>query len=300
MPQVFATDTDAIGAVPDHVTATVRVFVKYENADTIMVKRVIVSSGKEEPFRQMNPWVGDFAAGVRDYECPIGTEVLYRAYAYDAQGDLIPGVLESAPIVLDKDNSTGSGCWLRPITRPGIGIQVDISSWKSYQSAGRAQTFDILNQRERVAVTMARDLFTSTLQIYTYTLPEEQRINSILSTGEPLVLLKPPEYGSQSRTYMVGFRVADTRVSTWAGEAVREWSIEVEEIGYPTGTATPTVFNKWEDVTAWQEDWAWVGNDKDIWVALPETYPLDPVGAGKALGSRSRAANLPPVVRWGF
>ncbi len=108
-----------------------------------------------------------------------------------------------------------------------------------------------------------------------------------------MCLLKPAEFGSQTRTYMVGFRVADTRVSTFAAEEVREWAIEVEEIAYPTGTATPTVFNKWDDVEAWSEDWVWVGDDKEIWVALPETYPLEPV----QIKPKSK---IPAVVSWGF
>jgi hypothetical protein len=288
----FATDTDAIAAIPDPVTATVRVFMKYEDAAEVLVKRVV--GGVEEPFRQMNPWVGDFAGGVRDYECPLDTEVLYRAYAYDAAGDLIDGVLESEPITLDSYTLGGSGCWLRPIGRPGLGLQIDISSWQSYQSTGRAQTFDVLNQRERVAVTMARDLYKSTLQVYTYTLKEEARMDNILGTGEPLVLLHPYGYGSQTRTYMVGFRVADTRVSTFAAEQFREWSIEVEEIAYPAGTATPTVFNKWDDVEAWDEDWVAVGVEKDIWVALPETYPIEPLRGPR------KASKVPAVVAWGF
>ena len=292
----FATDTDAIAGIPDPVTATVRVFVKYEGATEILVKRVVGET--EEPFRQMNPWVGDFAGGVRDYECPLDREITYRAYAYDSNGDLIDGVLESEPFVLDSYTETdggGSGCWLRPIGRPGLGLQVDVSDWSQYQSAGRAQTFDVLNQRERVAVTMARDLYTSTLQIYTYSLKEEQRMNNILGTGEPLVFLHPESYGSQSRTYMVGFRVADTRVSTFAAEEVREWAIEVEEIAYPEGTATPTVFNKWDDVLSWDEEWTIVGDEKEIWVALPETYPIEPLSL-----RQKKSSSLPAVVSWGF
>jgi len=296
MLDLFATDTDAIAGIPDPVTATVRVFVKYEGATEILVKRVV--GEKEEPFRQMNPWVGDFAGGVRDYECPLDTEVTYRAYAYDAAGDQIEGVLESQPFVLDsytEKNGGASGCWLRPISRPGLGLQVDVSSWRQYNSAGRAQTFDVLNQRERVAVTMARDLYTSTLQVYTYSLKEEQRMNNILGTGEPLVFLHPAEYGSQTRTYMVGFRVADLRVSTFAAEEVREWAIEVEEIAYPAGTATPTVFNKWDDVLSWDEEWVLVGEEKEIWVALPETYPIEPLSL-----PQSRSSAVPAVVAWGF
>jgi hypothetical protein len=292
---VFATDTDAIAGIPDPVTATVRVFMKYEDATEVMVKRVV--GDKEEPFRQMNPWIGDFAGGVRDYECPLDIEVLYRAYAFDENGDPIDGVLESPPFVLDsytEKNGGASGCWLRPITRPGLGLQIDVSSWQRYQSTGRAQTFDVLNQRERVAVTMARDLYTSTLQIYTYSMKEESRMNNILGTGEPLVFLHPYEYGNVTRNYLVGFRVADTRVSTFAAEETREWAIEVEEIAYPSGTATPTVFNKWDDVEAWNEEWVIVGEEKEIWVALPETYPIEP------LSLPQKQSNLPAVVSWGF
>ena len=292
----FATDTDAIAGLPDPVTATVRVFVKYEGATEILVKRVVGED--EEPFRQMNPWIGDFAGGVRDYECPLDVEVRYRAYAFDDTGQPIDGVLESEPFVLDsftEHDGGASGCWLRPIGRPGLGLQIDVADWSQYNSTGRAQTFDVLNQRERVAVTMARDLYTSTLQVYTYTLKEEQRMNNILGTGEPLVFLHPQEYGSQTRTYMVGFRVADTRVSTWAGEEVREWSIEVEEIAYPEGTATPTVFNKWDDVKSWDEEWVLVGEEKEIWVALPETYPIEPL-----ILRQKASKKVPAVVAWGF
>jgi hypothetical protein len=291
---VFATDTDAIAGIPDPVTATVRVFMKYEGAAEVLVKRVV--GEKEEPFRQMNPWVGDFAGGVRDYECPLGLEVRYRAYAYDEAGQQIDGVLESEPFVLDAYTEAGhSGSWLRPISRPGLGIEIDISSWQQYQSTGRAQTFDVLNQRERVAVTMARDLYTSRLDLYTYSLKEEVRMDNILGTGEPLCLLKPPEHGAQTRTYLVGFRVADTRVSTFAAEQVREWSIEVEEIAYPEGTATPTVFNKWDDVLSWDEEWVLVGEEKEIWVALPETYPIEPLSL-----RQKPTSSLPAVVAWGF
>ena len=294
---LMVADGDALIAYPDPQTATVRVFVKYQGAAQIVVRRVV--GDVEEPFRQMNPWIGDFAGGVRDYECPLDVPVFYRAYGYDDAGQIIAGVLESSVFTLEGHTEVQgghSGCWLRPIGRPGVGMQVDVSDWRQYQSAGRAQTFDVLNQRERVAVTMARDLYTSTLRIYTYTTDEERRMNSILSTGEPLVFLHPAQYGPQTRTYLVGFRVADTRVSTFAAEQVREWSIEVEEVAYPSGTATPTVFNTWDDVKGWQQDWDVVGLEKGVWINLPEATTAPPV----SLQSAPRQYELASVVTWGY
>ena len=81
---LMVSDGDALIGTPDPQTATVRVFAKYQGAAQILVRRVV--GEVEEPFRQMNPWIGDFAGGVRDYECPLDVPVFYRAYGYDDDG----------------------------------------------------------------------------------------------------------------------------------------------------------------------------------------------------------------------
>ena len=253
----------------DASTASARIVVNIDGATYLKVTRIV--DGKSETVRVMNPWNGPAASGVRDMECPLETPVSYEVTGYDSSGFI--ATLTSGPITI----AATTGDWLRPITRPLEGMRVWVESYRQQDRAGRVATFDVLGSADRVALTSVRGLPKGTLVCVTMTDSESYRFLNLLTSGEPLVFLTPKSHGV-GRQYLVVFDASETRITDYAYEESRRWSLQVEEIGYPAGQTAQWTFQTWDDLPP--QDWNAIEATYNTWLSVPETSPATPPSPG--------------------
>ena len=254
----------------DASTASARIVVNIDGASYLKVTRIV--DGKNETVRVMNPWNGPAASGVRDMECPLETPVSYEVTGYDGS-DQVVATLTAGPITIDAT----TGDWLRPITRPLEGMRVWVESYRQQDRAGRVATFDVLGSADRVALTSVRGLPKGTLTCVTMTENESYGFLNLLTSGEPLVFLTPKSHGV-GRQYLVVFDASETRITDYALEESRRWTLQVEEIGYPAGQTAQWTFQTWDDLPPL--DWDAVEATYSTWLSVPETSPAAPPSPG--------------------
>jgi len=263
---------DVFEVTADGSTASVRIVASIATADYLMVERQV--NGKWESVRVMNPWGAASAAGVRDMECPLETDVMYRVTGYDAN-DFSVGQLTAGPVNVPAT----TGDWLRPITRPLEGMRIWVESYPSLSREARVGTFDVLGSAERVALTAVRGLPKGQLTLVTMTDTERVAMLQLLASGEPLVFLTPLNHGV-GRQYLVVFNAVENRVTNYALEEARRWTLEVEEIGYPAGQTAQWRFQTWDDVKADNTDWDDLAASYLTWLSVPEVAPSAPPSPG--------------------
>lgn len=276
---------DALQVTPDEPTGSARIVATINGADELVVERLV--DGAWEPVRVMNPWVGDAAAGVRDFEVPFDVDVMYRLMGYDLNGTQVGATLTSGVVRVGSD----TGDWLRPITRPLEGMRIWVESYPSLQRQGRVSTFDVLGSAERVALTATRGLPSGTLTVITMTDSERRRMLNMLASGEPLVFLTPASHGI-GRQYLVVFNATENRIANFAKEQSRRWVLQVEEIGFPAGATAQWAFTTWADLRNRANTWAELESNYADWISVPETTPSPPPSPGGG----TRKANPVPAM----
>jgi hypothetical protein len=162
-------------------------------------------------------WVG------ADYEAPLDAEVFY--YVRDTS--------TTTPITSARYTLSGNGAtWLRHLTTPALSQVVHPVQPPDVTRKAVGTTFFILGRGDPIATTMTRQAGSGQLILRTDTTAERLALVRLLSDGSVLQLACPGGYGIGS-LYVQPLDVTETRVSPYAPELTREYTLDFAVVAQP-------------------------------------------------------------------
>jgi hypothetical protein len=131
------------------------------------------------------------AVVARDFEAPIGVELLYTATAYNAAGSVVSTVETAITI-------PSAGCsdtWLNDLARVTNTMRVLIESLPELVYPVAATVHEIITRRSPIVASDIAHTPAFELSFLTETDDERERARAALGNGVPVLLRTPPEDG---------------------------------------------------------------------------------------------------------
>ena len=176
--------------------------------------------------------VASAAAGVSDYEFPVGIAITYRVRSYNAsnvlQATFTVGITQAQP-----------DPWLKSVQRPFLNQQIESSDASDVVHVNRSQVFPIVGRSYGVAVTDVSSGLSYELTVATVTLGDAANLLYVAKSGDVLFLHVPPDYPIPAGYYTVG-DVKETRQDMpWE---LRWFTLPLTQVAQPGSDVVGTTY----------------------------------------------------------
>lgn len=169
---------------------------------------------------------------VTDYEAPLGVPFSYRLEFYSTSTGLLVEWRTTGTVTLDPGDRNYA--WLKDPARPLVNMRVLVRQAPDWKEPIDQQVYRIRGRQNAVVLSGVRSGREGSLVVWTQTDDEREALRFLLATGNVLLWQAAPGMG-ESDVYVSVAEAAFPRVSTYAPEPWREWTLPLTEVDRPTG-----------------------------------------------------------------
>lgn len=229
MPDVAATTDDATASATLTLTAL-------PVGDVMTVYRVLadgsrtVVRGRDGLLEDVT--ITDDTLTVTDYEAPLGIPFSYRAEYYSATTGLLTGYAATPPDVIDPGDRNYA--WLKDPLKPQVNRRVLVMTAPDWQQPIDQSVLRVRGRPNAVVLSGVRQGREGDLVFWTQSDSEREAVRFLLSTGDVLLWQSAPEMG-ETDIYVAAGQSQAPRVSAFAPESWRQWTLPLTEVDRPTG-----------------------------------------------------------------
>lgn len=161
---------------------------------------------------------------VYDYEMPL--QVTYKYYAVTTEG----GSPVTSPKVSTTVNDTKD--WLKNPDQPNLNMPVNVQTLPQLTFSVESSTQWVQSRQDPVVISGVRRTPTAELTLVTLEDSDRGDLGALLGSSSVLLLSTPKAHGV-GNVYLAIGDVTQSRVSPFAKEPVRTWSMSVTEVQRP-------------------------------------------------------------------
>ena len=212
------------------------------------------------------PFTGDDLY-IEDYEAPLGRPTWYRV-AFTGPPPGLGRAAVSTVTVTSPSLADGSYVWLKAPGQPALSRTAMMADTPTWTRAGRGTLYPVVGRTDPVSRTARRASRVGQIRVYVWDTPTYAALDALLDDGLPLLVQAMPEYDLPPRFYV---HVGDVRAESVTGSASTPgwvWTLDVTEIGRPTGGMQGSATRTWADVEAAYTTWDDVQSEYATWQAV--------------------------------
>ncbi|WP_458089523.1 hypothetical protein [Streptomyces malaysiensis] len=191
---------------------------------------------------------------VEDYEAPLGVPVGYYAETLTV-GAQTPGYQGTDTVTLDPGDR--NECWLKDPGQPQRNLKVLVAKAPDWQRSIEQAELRVRGRRNSVILSDVRGGLEGELTIWTRSDDEREALHWLLDSGNILLWQSVPGMGVADMYVSVG-QIAEARVTGYAPEPWRAWTLPLRQVDMPTTTGVAgSAGRTWQDVltqfATWQD-----------------------------------------------
>jgi hypothetical protein len=169
---------------------------------------------------------------VQDYEAPLGIAFSYRVEFYSSSTGALSGYRTTGALTLDPGDR--NYCWLKDPIRPQLNMRVLVKQAPDWQQPIDQTVHRPRGRQNAVILSGVRSGREGDLVVWTQTDSEREALRYLLGSGATLFWQAAPGMG-ETDVYVSVASTAAPRITTYAPEPWREWTLPLVEVDRPTG-----------------------------------------------------------------
>lgn len=223
--------------VVDEDTASVQITEREINTSRVMSMYRVLADGSKTLVRGASGLLDhvtptDTVFIVTDYEAPLGVPFSYRIEFYSTSTGMLTEFRTSDTVTLDPGDANYS--WLKDPLRPILNRRVLVKQAPDWKQPIDQQVYRIRGRQNAIVLSGVRSGREGDLVVWTQSDEEREGLRFLLATGNVLLWQSAPGMG-ESDVYMSVAEASFPRVTTYAPEPWREWTLPLTEVDRPTG-----------------------------------------------------------------
>ncbi|MFD5384237.1 hypothetical protein ACFWMG_04570 [Streptomyces sp. NPDC127074] len=189
---------------------------------------------------------------VEDYEAPLGVPVSYYAETL-AVGSQTPAYQSTDTVTLDPGDRNEA--WLKDPGEPQRNLRVLVERAPDWQRSIEQAEYRVRGRRNSVVLADVRAGLEGDLQIWTRSDEERAALHWLLDSGSTLLCQAVPGMGVDDMYVAVG-QVTEARVSGYAPELWRAWTLPLKAVDMPETTGVAgSAGRTWQDILTENNTW---------------------------------------------
>ncbi|MGW5197373.1 hypothetical protein [Streptomyces spiralis] len=221
----------------DDEQASAQLIIREINTANLMTVYRVLSDGSKTVVRGPSGLLDQVAAAddtliVTDYEAPLGIPFSYRIEFYSASTGLLTEFRTTTTVTLDPGDPNYA--WLKDPLRPILNRRVLVKQAPDWKQPIEQNVLRPRGRQNAVVLSGVRSGREGDLVVWTQSDDERDGLRFLLATGNVLLWQAAPGMG-ESDVYVSVADVQFPRVSTYAPEPWREWTLPLTEVDRPTG-----------------------------------------------------------------
>ena len=189
---------------------------------------------------------------VTDYEAPLGVPVYYQIELRSATTGAVTQSRRS--VLVTVPDPGGSMVWLKDPVEPQRNLLLVGETPPSWTREIETGEFRVRGRRNTVVLTDVRQGYTGDVEVFTRSDEERRLLHWLLDTGRPILIQTGPGTGIEDTYVSVG-EAAENRVTAYAPEPWREWTLPLTQVDRPTGRQAGSATRTWQDVRLENATW---------------------------------------------
>jgi hypothetical protein len=207
---------------------------------------------------------------VEDYEAPLSVPVTWYAEVRD--GTTVTQTFNVGPVTLV--HADVNEAWLKDPGNPQRNLKVLVKRAPDWQRTVAQAEFRVRGRRNSVVLSDVRGGLEGDLVIWTRDDDERTALHWILDSGAVLLWQAAPGMGVDDMYVNVG-GVSENRVTTYAPEQWREWTLPLRQADMPTTVGVAgSAGRTWQDILAEHATWQEVLDSYETWEAVLLNRPI--------------------------
>ncbi|MGW7657789.1 hypothetical protein ACWGJ7_38875, partial [Streptomyces tendae] len=191
---------------------------------------------------------------VEDYEAPLGVAVSYYIETL-APGSQTPGYQGTDTVTLNPGDANEA--WLKDPGQPQRNLKVLVAKAPDWQRSIEQAELRVRGRRNSVILSDVRGGLEGELAIWTRSDDERDALHWILDSGNVLLWQSVPGMGVSDMYVAVG-QTTEARVTGYAPEPWRAWTLPLRQVDMPTTTGVAgSAGRTWQDIltqfATWQD-----------------------------------------------
>lgn len=174
----------------------------------------------------------DDTAIVTDYEAPLGVPFSYRIEFYSTTTGLLIEWRTTTTVTLDPGDP--GYAWLKDPARPLLNRRVLVRQAPDWQQPIEQNALRPRGRQNAVVLSGVRSGREGSLVVWTQSDDEREALRFLLATGNVLLWQSAPGMG-ETDVYVAVGEVQFPRITSYAPEPWREWTLPLTEVDRPTG-----------------------------------------------------------------
>lgn len=221
----------------DDDSASVNVVIREINTSRLMTVYRVLADGAKTLVRGASGLLDrvvstDDIAIVTDYEAPLGVPFSYRIEFYSTTTGLLIEWRTTATVTLDPGDP--GYAWLKDPLRPLVNRRVLVKQAPDWQQPIEQGVLRPRGRQNAVVLSGVRSGREGSLVVWTQSDDEREALRFLLATGNVLLWQSAPGMG-ESDVYVAVGEVQFPRITGYAPEPWREWTLPLTEVDRPTG-----------------------------------------------------------------
>jgi hypothetical protein len=231
----------------DNETASVEIIVREIPPSTTMTIYRVAADGARTLVRGPDGLIDQVSLSgdiyfVTDYEAPLGVPFSYRIEFYSTSTGAISGWRTSGSVTIDPGDINYA--WLKDPLRPQLNRRVMVKQAPDWAQPIEQSVLRPAGRQNAVVLSRIRSGREGSLAVWTQSDDERDAMRFLMATGNVLLWQSAPGMG-ESDVYVSVAQTSYPRVTSYAPEPWREWTLPLTEqdrpIGGTAGSATWTV-----------------------------------------------------------
>jgi hypothetical protein len=227
----------ATEASADDATASATLILRELDTTTTMTVYRVLSDGSTALVRGRDGLLDDVAlttdtATYQDYEAPLGVAFYYRIEFYSTSTGLLTSVRTTGTMTLSVDDANYA--WLKDPIHPQLNMRVLVQKAPDWGQPIDQSVHRVRGRQNAVILSGVRSGREGDLVVSTQTDGEREALRYLLASGGVLLWQSAPGMGEPD-VYVSVANSAAPRVSPYAPEPWREWTLPLTEVDRPTG-----------------------------------------------------------------
>ncbi|WP_405536859.1 hypothetical protein [Streptomyces antimycoticus] len=199
---------------------------------------------------------------VEDYEAPLGVAVSYYIESL-TPGSQTPEYQNTVTTTLASGDR--NECWLKDPGQPQRNLKVLVAKAPDWQRSIEQAEMRVRGRRNSVILSDVRGGLEGDLSIWTRSDDERDALHWLLDSGNVLLWQSVPGMGVSDMYVAVG-QITEARVTGYAPEPWRVWTLPLRQVDMPTTTGVAgSAGRTWQDVLTQFATWQDVLNAYATW-----------------------------------
>lgn len=196
---------------------------------------------------------------VEDYEAPLGVPVTYRLTIKSGSTSINT---TAGPIVLDAPDGQ---VVIKDVGAPARNGAFVVQTVPNWTRSARMGVSNVRGRARPIVISDVRSSRTGSLVLVTETPEEVEALWWLLETGSTLLLQWPADWSLSDMYVQVG-DVTEERISPYARQADRTWTLALTEVDRPVGGMAGSSIRTWQTIKDQYATWGDLLGAYDSWL----------------------------------